>query len=231
VGAVNDRALSLESTEYARSQTAPTVTIRPANRRLGILLSGRGSNFAAIADHIASRKLNAEIAVVISNVESALGLARAKARGLNAVFIPSKNRSREDFDREAVQILKSHNVSLVILAGFMRILSRVFLEAYPYGILNIHPALLPAFPGTDVQQQALDHGVKFSGCTVHFVDDALDGGPIVAQAVVPILDADTAMTLAVRILEQEHRIYSEAIDLVLSGRCSIDGRRVIITNT
>jgi phosphoribosylglycinamide formyltransferase-1 len=205
--------------------------IQPANRRLGILLSGRGSNFEAIAENIASRKLNAEIAVVISNAESAPGLARAKARGLKTVFIPSKNRSREDFDREAVEFLKAQNVSLVILAGFMRILSRVFLEAYPYGILNIHPALLPAFPGTGVQQQALDHGVKFSGCTVHFVDGALDGGPIIAQAVVPILDTDTADTLAARILEQEHRIYSEAIDLVLSGRCSIDGRRVIITDT
>jgi phosphoribosylglycinamide formyltransferase-1 len=204
--------------------------IQPANRRLGILLSGRGSNFEAIADKVASGHLKAEIAVVISNVESAPGLTRAKARGLNTVFIPSQKRPREDFDREAVRILQSHNVSLVILAGFMRILSPVFLEAYPYGILNIHPALLPAFPGTDVQQQALDHGVKFSGCTVHFVDDALDGGPIVAQAVVPVLDTDTAPTLAARVLEQEHRIYSEAIDLVLSGRCSIDGRRVIISN-
>ena len=205
--------------------------IQLANRKLGILLSGRGSNFEAIADKITSGRLNAQIAVVISNVESAPGLARAKARGLTAVFISSKGRPREDFDREAVKILRSHNVSLVILAGFMRILSPVFLEAYPYGILNIHPALLPAFPGTDVQQQALDHGVKFSGCTVHFVDDALDGGPIVAQAVVPILDTDTAVTLAARILEQEQRIYSEAIDLVLSGRCSIEGRRVIITNS
>ena len=205
--------------------------IQPANRRLGILLSGRGSNFEAIADKIASGRLNAEIAVVISNVESAPGLARAKARGLNAVFIPSKSRPREDFDREAVQVLKANNVSLVILAGFMRIFSRVFLEAYPYGILNIHPSLLPSFPGKDVQQGVLDYGVKFSGCTVHFVDDALDGGPIVAQAVVPILDTDTAPTLAARILEQEHRIYSEAIDLVLSGRCSIEGRRVSISKS
>ena len=132
-------------------------------------------------------------------------------------------------DREAVEVLKKHGVSIVILAGFMRILSRVFLEAFPYGILNIHPALLPAFPGTDVQQQAIDHGVKFSGCTVHFVDDALDGGPIVLQAVVPVLDSDTADVLATRILKEEHRIYSEAIDLVLSGRCEIQGRRVVIT--
>jgi len=201
-------------------------SIKPANRRLGILLSGRGSNFEAIAERIASGKLNAEIAVVISNVESASGLDRARQRSLNAVFIPSKGRPREDFDREAVQTLKHHNVSLVVLAGFMRILSPVFLDAFPYGILNIHPALLPAFPGTDAQQKALDYGVKFSGCTVHFVDAAPDGGPIVLQAAVAIQDDDTAETLATRILEQEHRIYSEAIDLVLSGRCSIEGRRV-----
>jgi phosphoribosylglycinamide formyltransferase-1 len=204
--------------------------IKPANRRLGILVSGRGSNFEAIADRIASGKLNAEIAVVISNVESAPGLERARQRGLNAVFIQSKGRPREDFDREAVQTLKHHNVSLVVLAGFMRILSRVFLDAFPYGILNIHPALLPAFPGTDVYQKALDYGVKFSGCTVHFVDATLDGGPIVLQAAVPVTDDDTSETLATRILEQEHGIYSEAIDLVLSGRCSIEGRRVVMTN-
>jgi phosphoribosylglycinamide formyltransferase-1 len=201
--------------------------IRPANRRLGILLSGRGSNFEAIADHIASGRLNAEIAVVISNVESAPGLERARARGLNAVFIPSKQRSREEFDREAVAALKKHNVSLVVLAGFMRIFSHVFLDAFPYGILNIHPALLPAFPGMNVQQKALDYGVKFSGCTVHFVDEALDGGPIIVQAAVPVLDNDTAETLAARILKEEHRIYSEAISLVLSGQCEIEGRRVI----
>jgi phosphoribosylglycinamide formyltransferase-1 len=205
------------------------MTIQPANRRLGILLSGRGSNFEAIADQIASGKLNAEIAVVISNVESAPGLQHARERGLKTVFIQSRQRPREDFDREAVSILKQHNVSLVVLAGFMRILSPVFLEAFPYGILNIHPALLPAFPGTDVQQKALEYGVRFSGCTVHFVDDALDGGPIVQQAVVPILPNDTADLLAARILKEEHRIYSEAIDLVLSGRCSVEGRRVNIT--
>jgi len=203
--------------------------IQPANRRLGILLSGRGSNFEAIADQIASGKLNAEIAVVISNVESAPGLERARARGLNAVFVPSRNRQREEFDREAVEVLRRHHVSLVVLAGFMRIFSRIFLDAFPYGILNIHPALLPTFPGTDVHQKALDHGVKFSGCTVHFVDDVLDGGPIVRQAVVPVADDDTAETLSARILKEEHRIYSEAIDLVLSGRCEIVGRRVIET--
>ena len=202
--------------------------IRPASRRLGILLSGRGSNFEAIASQIASGKLQAEIAVVISNIETAPGLVRARARGLKTVYIPSKQRQREDFDREVVEILKKHDVSLVVLGGFMRILSRVFLEAFPYGILNIHPALLPAFPGIDVQQKALDHGVKFSGCTVHFVDDTLDGGPIIAQAIVPVLDGDDAETLSLRILKEEHRIYSEAIDLVLSGRCEIEGRRVKI---
>jgi phosphoribosylglycinamide formyltransferase-1 len=202
--------------------------IKPANRRLGIILSGRGSNFEAIADRIASGQLNAEVTVVISNIEAAPGLERARARGFHGVYIPSRQRSREDFDREAVEVLKKHNVSLVILAGFMRILSRVFLEAFPYGILNIHPALLPAFPGTDVQQKAIDHGVKFSGCTVHFVDDALDGGPIVLQAAVPVLDSDTPDVLAARILKEEHRIYSEAIDLVLSGRCEIQGRRVVV---
>jgi phosphoribosylglycinamide formyltransferase-1 len=202
--------------------------IRPANRRLGILLSGRGSNFDVIADRIVSGELQAEIAVVISNVETAPGLEHARERGLNAVYIPSRQRPREDFDREAIEILKKHHVSIVVLAGFMRIVSRVFMEAFPYGILNIHPSLLPAFAGTDVQQKALNHGVKFSGCTVHFVDDTLDGGPIVLQAAVPVLDDDTAETLSARILKEEHRIYSEAIGLVLSGRCEIVGRRVVV---
>jgi len=202
--------------------------IQPANRRLGILLSGRGSNFEAIADRIASGKLNAEIAVVISNVESAPGFERARARGLTTVYIPSQRRPREEFDREVVEQLRKHNVSLVVLAGFMRLLSRVFIEAFPYGILNIHPALLPAFPGMDVQRQALEYGAKFSGCTVHFVDDTLDGGPIILQAVVPVRDDDTTETLSARILKEEHRIYSETIDLVLSGHCEIEGRRVVV---
>jgi len=202
--------------------------IQPANRRLGILLSGRGSNFEAIADHIASGELDAEIAVVISNVESARGLEVARQRGLNAIFIPSQKRTREDFDRDVVKVLREHNVSVVVLAGFMRIFSPVFLEAFPYGILNIHPALLPAFPGMHVQQKALDYGVRFSGCTVHFVDAELDGGPIIMQAVVPILDGDNSDQLAARILKEEHRIYSKAIGMVLAGRCSIEGRRVII---
>ncbi len=202
--------------------------IQPASRRLGILLSGRGSNFEVIADRIASGKLNAEIAVVISNVEAAGGLAQARTRGLKTVFIPSRQRPREDFDREVIEVLKAHGVSLVVLAGFMRIVSRVFVEAFPYGILNIHPSLLPAFHGTDAQEQALARGVRFSGCTVHFVDDSLDGGPIILQAAVPVLDNDTVETLAVRILKEEHRIYSEAIELVLSGRCDVHDHRVIL---
>jgi len=200
--------------------------IRPRNRRIGILLSGRGSNFEAIAANVASGKLRAEIAVVISNVDSAPGLARAKERGLNAVCIPSKDKAREAFDAELVTALSASDVGLVVLAGFMRIFSPVMLEAFPNLILNIHPSLLPSFPGRDVQQQALDHGVKFSGCTVHIVNDTLDGGPIVLQVAVPVLDSDNADTLAARILIQEHRLFSEAIDLVLSGRCELDGRKV-----
>jgi phosphoribosylglycinamide formyltransferase-1 len=202
--------------------------IQPANRRLGILLSGRGSNFEAIANHIQSGELDADIAVVISNVESARGLEVARQRGLKTIFVPSQKRPREEFDRDVVAILNEQNVSLVVLAGFMRIFSRVFLEAFPYAILNIHPALLPAFPGMHVQQKALDYGVRFSGCTVHFVDEELDGGPIILQAVVPILEGDDSDQLAARILKEEHRIYSKAIGLVLSGRCSIEGRRIVI---
>ena len=200
--------------------------IQPPNRRLGILLSGRGSNFEAIADRIASRQLDAEIAVVISNVETAPGLQRARDRGLPALYIPSKKRVREEFDTELVAALNEHSVGLVILAGFMRIFSTVFLDAFPYGILNIHPALMPAFPGLEVQKKALEHGVKFSGCTVHLVTSMLDDGPIIKQAVVPVLDSDTVETLSQRILNEEHRIYSEAIALVLSGKCELIGRRV-----
>ena len=198
----------------------------PRNRRLGILLSGRGSNFEAIAASIAAGKLHAEIAIVISNVESAPGLARARERGLKAVCIPSRGKEREQFDAELVDALKKADVGLVVLAGFMRIFSDVFTSAYPNLILNIHPALLPSFPGLHVQQQALDYGVKFSGCTVHIVDGVLDGGPIVHQAVVPVLDNDAEETLSARILIEEHRIYTEAIDQILSGTCEIHGRRV-----
>jgi phosphoribosylglycinamide formyltransferase-1 len=198
----------------------------PRNRRLGILLSGRGSNFEAIASNIAVGRLDAEIAIVISNVESAPGLARARERGINAICIPSQGKLREQFDAELVEALKRANVGLVVLAGFMRIFSDVFTSAFPNLILNIHPALLPSFPGLHVQQQALDYGVKFSGCTVHIVDGALDGGPIVHQAVVPVLDNDAEETLSARILTEEHRIYSEAIERILSGTCEIHGRRV-----
>ncbi len=202
--------------------------VRPANRRLGILLSGRGSNFEAIADRIASGSLQAQIAIVISNIETAPGLERARASGLTTAFIPSRGKARDEFEAEVVGVLKQHDVSLVVLAGFMRILGATFIESFPYGILNIHPSLLPAFHGMDAQKQALDHGVRFSGCTVHFVDQSLDGGPIVAQAAVPVMVSDTADSLSARILKEEHRIYSEAIELVLAGRCEIEGRRVLI---
>jgi len=209
-------------------RNSESVPISPHNRRIGILLSGRGSNFEAIAANVRSGTLKAQIAVVISNVESAPGLARARELDLNALFIPSKGKEREAFDAELVAALKQADTGLVILAGFMRVFSPVMLAAYSNLILNIHPSLLPSFPGRDVQQQALDHGVKYSGCTVHVVNDVLDGGPIVHQAVVPVLDRDTADTLAARILKEEHRIFSEAIDLVLSGRCELAGRRVIV---
>jgi phosphoribosylglycinamide formyltransferase-1 len=197
------------------------------NKRLGILLSGRGSNFLAIADAIASRRLDAEIAVVISNRDDAAGIALARERGLNARVLPSAGLDREIYDRQLVAELEKNNVGLVCLAGYMRILSGYFIHRFPMRILNIHPSLLPAFPGLDAQHQALEHGVKFSGCTVHFVDDGLDSGPILRQAVVPALDDDTAESLSARILEQEHRIYTEAIALVLSARYRIEGRRVI----
>ena len=197
------------------------------NKRLGILLSGRGSNFLAIADSIASGRLDAEFAVVISNRHDAAGIALARERGLNAQVIPSAGLDREIYDRQLVAELEKNNVGLVCLAGYMRILSGYFIHRFPMRILNIHPSLLPAFPGLDAQHQALEHGVKFSGCTVHFVDDGLDSGPILKQAVVPVLDGDTAGSLSARILEQEHRIYTEAIALVLSGRYRIEGRRVI----
>jgi phosphoribosylglycinamide formyltransferase-1 len=196
-------------------------------RRLGILLSGRGSNFQAIADAIDAGQLDAEIAVVISNRPDAPGIDIARQKGLNAVVLPSKNLDREVYDRQVVALLREKRAELVILAGYMRILSGFMLQAFPMGILNIHPSLLPAFPGLDAQHQAIEHGVKFSGCTVHFVDEGLDSGPIVQQAVVPVLDGDSAETLAARILVEEHRIYPEAIALVLSGKYRVEGRRVI----
>jgi len=197
-------------------------------KRLGILLSGRGSNFEAIADSIdAGRIPDARIAVVISNRPEARGLAIARERGLTAVCLPSKGLDRELYDRMVVDELNKHHVDLVCLAGFMRLLSAYFVRQFERRIINIHPSLLPSFPGLDAQHQALEHGVKISGCTVHFVDEFLDAGPIIVQAAVPVLDDDTDETLAARILEQEHRIYTEAINLVLSGRYRIEGRRVV----
>lgn len=198
-------------------------------RRLGILISGRGSNFEAIAGSIEAGALDAEIAVVISNRPEARGLEIARQRGLAAVCVPSKGLDREIYDRMLVEELDRHAVDLVCLAGFMRLLSAFFIRRFPNRILNIHPSLLPAFPGLDAQHQALAHGVKISGCTVHFVDEDLDAGPIVLQAAVPVKDDDTAESLSARILEEEHRIYSEAIRIVLSGRYRVEGRRVILS--
>lgn len=196
-------------------------------KRLGILLSGRGSNFEAIADNVAAGSIDAEIAVVISNRPEAPGLASARRRGLNAVAIPSKGLDRMIYDAMLVAELRKNNVDLVCLAGFMRLLSAVFIREFPNRILNIHPSLLPAFPGLDAQHQALAHGVKISGCTVHFVDEDLDAGPIVIQAAVPVEDDDTVETLSARILREEHRIYSEAIRFVLTGDYKLEGRRVV----
>jgi phosphoribosylglycinamide formyltransferase 1 len=196
-------------------------------KNIGILLSGRGSNFEAIARNVAAGKIPGKIALVISNREQAPGLERARAMGLKTLFIPSKGKDREAYDGEVVAALKDAKVDLVCLAGFMRILSPVFVRAFPGRILNIHPALLPAFPGLDAQQQALDYGVKFSGCSVHIVDEGMDTGPIVLQAVVPVLDDDTVETLSARILKEEHRIYSEAVCLMLEDKVRIEGRRAV----
>jgi phosphoribosylglycinamide formyltransferase 1 len=187
-------------------------------RRIGILLSGRGSNFEAIAASIAEGRLDAEIAVVVSNRSDARGLERAAELGLKTICIPSKGVDRQEYDRRVVEVLREHDVELICLAGFMRLLSGYFIREFPMRILNIHPSLLPAFPGLDAQHQALEHGVKFSGCTVHFVDENLDSGPIIVQAVVPVLDEDTAETLSARILKEEHRIYTEAIRIILIGQ-------------
>jgi phosphoribosylglycinamide formyltransferase 1 len=197
-------------------------------KRIGVLLSGRGSNFLALADSVAAGRIpDAEIALVISNREGAPGLAKAIERGIPARVIPSKGIEREAYDRVVVGALDDARVDLVCLAGFMRLLSPYFIAAFRGRILNIHPSLLPAFPGLEAQRQALEYGAKFSGCTVHFVDELLDAGPIVAQAVVPIEPGDTNETLSARILEQEHRLYTEAVRLVLSGKFRIEGRQVV----
>lgn len=198
-----------------------------ALKKIGILLSGRGSNFEAIADSIAAGRLKAEIAIVISNRADAPGLESAKRRGLNTRLIPSKGRVREEHDAEVVTALQEAEVDLVCLAGYMRLLSAGFIQAFPNGIVNIHPSLLPAFPGMEAQKQALDYGVKISGCTVHFVDEHLDHGPIILQKTVPVMDGDDVHTLSARILEQEHIAYSEAIALVLSGEVEVQERKVV----
>ena len=195
-------------------------------KSLGILLSGRGSNFVAIADSIdAGRIPDARIAAVISNKQDAPGIAIARQRGLTALIIPSKGRTREEHDREVVGALKQHSVDLVCLAGYMRLLSPWFVRQFPHQVLNIHPSLLPAFPGLEAQEQALAYGVKVAGCTVHFVDEELDHGPIIVQKAVMLLDTDDEHTLAARILEQEHVAYSEAIRIVLSGKFEVVGRK------
>ncbi len=197
-------------------------------KRIGILISGRGSNFEAIADNVAAGRLSAEIAVVISNRPSAAGLEAARRRGLDAVSLPSRGLDREVYDRMLWEELDGRGVEVVCLAGFMRLLSASFIRHFPGRILNIHPSLLPAFPGLDAQHQALEHGVKISGCTVHFVDEYLDAGPIILQSAVGVLDGDDVEALSSRILKEEHRIYSEAIGIVLSGSYRIEGRRVVL---
>ncbi len=199
-------------------------------KHIAVLLSGRGSNFEALADSVTAGRIpNAEIALVLSNREGAPGIEKARARGLATRVIPSKGLQREEYDRQVVAALEEKQTALVCLAGYMRLLSPVFVAAFRNRILNIHPSLLPAFPGLEAQRQALEHGAKFTGCTVHFVDETLDAGPIVLQAAVAILDTDTVDTLSARILAEEHRIYTEAVQIVLEGKFRIEGRRVIRT--
>ena len=195
--------------------------------RLGILLSGRGSNFLAIADNIARGRLAAEIAIVISNQPDAPGMAAARSRGLPTVLLPSRGRKREEHDRDMADALRMAGAELVVLAGYMRLLSPWFVRQFPEKILNIHPSLLPAFPGLDAQRQAIEYGVSVSGCTVHFVDEHLDHGAIVLQKAVPVLPGDDEHTLSARILQQEHLAYTEAIGLLADGHWCIEGRRVI----
>jgi phosphoribosylglycinamide formyltransferase-1 len=197
-------------------------------KNLAILLSGRGSNFVAIADSIdAARIPNARIAIVISNRSDAPGIETARKRGLKALVIPSKGRDRQVHDREVVAALQENKVDLICLAGYMRLLSPWFVQQFPQRILNIHPSLLPAFPGLEAQQQAFAYGVKISGCTVHFVDEELDHGAIIVQKAVSVLDTDDEHTLAARILAQEHIAYSEAIRIVLEGNYELVGRRLV----
>ncbi len=196
--------------------------------RLGILISGRGSNFEAIATAIARRKLDAEIAIVISNRANAGGLDVARERGIPMRVIESRGMERETYDKLVIEELRTHDVDLVCLAGFMRLLSASFILAFPNRVVNIHPSLLPAFPGLDAQRQALEYGVKITGCTVHLVDEFLDSGPILLQSAVPVLDADTVETLSARILAQEHVIYAKAIQLLVDRRVTLNGRHAVI---
>src|SRR5215470_10014506 len=197
-------------------------------KNIGILLSGRGSNFEAIANNLAAKRIpDACIAIIISNKSDAPGIESARRRGLTALVIPSKGKQREDHDREVVNALKEQKVDLVCLAGYMRLLSPWFVQQFPHRILNIHPSLLPAFPGLEAQQQAFAYGVKVAGCTVHFVDEELDHGAIIVQRTVPVLDSDDEHTLAARILEQEHIAYTEAINIVLGGNYDVQGRRLV----
>jgi phosphoribosylglycinamide formyltransferase-1 len=197
-------------------------------KRIAVLLSGRGSNFEALAESVSAGRIpDAEIAIVISNQPDAQGLKRAEERGIPSRMIPSKGLQREAYDRQVVAVLQEYKVDLICLAGYMRLLSSYFVAAFPQKILNIHPSLLPSFPGLESQKQALEHGVKFAGCTVHFVDENLDAGPIIQQAVVPVLDGDDEHTLSERILREEHRIYSEAAKLILEEKYRIVGRRVL----
>jgi len=196
-------------------------------RKVGVLISGRGTNLQALIDAQHQQRLGGEIAIVVSNNEAAPGLERARQAGITARAHDHRGRPREAYDAELVEFLRAHGCDLVCLAGYMRLLSPVFITAFPSRVLNVHPALLPAFPGLDAQRQAWEHGVKVSGATVHIVDEGLDSGPIVLQEPVPVLDTDSAESLAARILEAEHRLYPRAVRLLLSGRYRIEGRRVI----
>jgi phosphoribosylglycinamide formyltransferase-1 len=197
-------------------------------KRIGVLLSGRGSNFVALAESVSAGRIpNAEIAIAVSNREGAPGIDKAKERGMATRVIASKGLEREAYDRQVVAVLQDCKVDLVCLAGYMRLLSPYFVASFPNRILNIHPSLLPSFPGLESQRQALEYGVKFAGCTVHFVDENLDAGPIVLQAAIPVLDEDSEASLSARILAEEHRIYTEAVKIVLGGQYKIAGRRVV----
>lgn len=205
-------------------------TTRMGKVNLGVLVSGSGTNLQAIIDAIEQKRINAQIQVVISNVHDAYALTRAKKHGIKTEILPHGDfSSRDEYDTALVKLLKKYNVELVILAGFMRILSPLFIKAFHMRIMNIHPALLPSFPGLHGQKRALEHGVKFSGCTVHFADEGTDTGPIIIQAVVPVYDDDTEETLRTRILKEEHRIYPQAIQLFAEGRLKVIGRRVVVT--